>query len=98
MKLSADELSFLRCWMYDEVHYRDGPGRAKRLQVEHQVAPSDLGLLIAASMPEPAEQEAAAAEPPSQESPIWPWTEGTFQARLSQARAVLAKRTPQFSA
>ena len=34
MKLSRDEEVFLRHWMYDEVHYRDGQGPAKRLQLE----------------------------------------------------------------
>jgi hypothetical protein len=97
MKLSPDEISFLRCWMYDEVHYREGQGPAKRLQVEHQVPPSDLGILIAAAMPEPAEQEATMAEAPLCESPVWPWTEQSLQVRLSQARAILTTRTPQFS-
>ncbi len=27
MRLSRDEEAFLRHWMYDEVHYQDGPGR-----------------------------------------------------------------------
>jgi hypothetical protein len=83
--------------MYDEVHYREGRGPAKRLQVEHQVAPTDLGILIAAAMPDPSEQAAAIVEPPIRESPIWPWTEQPFQVRLSQARAILATRTPQLA-
>jgi hypothetical protein len=29
MKLSHNEEQFLRLWMYDETHYRDGNGPAK---------------------------------------------------------------------
>ena len=42
MKLSREEDVFLRHWMYDEVHYRDGPGPAKTLQVRHHVTPAEL--------------------------------------------------------
>ena len=34
MRLSREEESFLRHWMYDETHYRQRAGVAKRLQVE----------------------------------------------------------------
>ena len=43
MKLSRDEEIFLRHWIYDEAHYRDGTGPAKRLQREHRAIPADLG-------------------------------------------------------
>src|SRR4051812_45547358 len=42
MKLSPDEERFLRHWMYEEVHFREGTGPAKRLQVEHRIPPADL--------------------------------------------------------
>src|SRR5438067_13392062 len=64
MKLSPEEEAFLRHWMYDEVHYADGPGPAKQLQLHHGVAPADLALLIAAGIPDPADQEAAGSGPP----------------------------------
>ena len=56
MRLSRDEESFLRHWMYDEVHYQDGPGPAKRLQLEHGAVPADLATLIAAAIPDAADQ------------------------------------------
>src|SRR5947209_15822652 len=45
MKLSPEEETFLRRWMYDEVHYQEGPGPAKRLQVAHRVPPADLAAI-----------------------------------------------------
>ena len=58
MKLSPDEELFLRWWIYDEAHYLEAQGPAKRLQVTHGVRPADLATLIAAGMPDPAEQAA----------------------------------------
>jgi len=46
MKLSRDEELFLRHWMYDEVHYLEGQGPAKQLQVQHGAIAADLGTLI----------------------------------------------------
>jgi hypothetical protein len=54
MRLSPEEESFLRHWMYDEVHYRQGPGPAKRLQVEHGGRRADLAALTGAPFPAPA--------------------------------------------
>jgi hypothetical protein len=88
MKLSLEEESFLRHWMHDEVHFQQGQGLAKRLQLEHHVRPADLAVLIAAALPDPAEQLAAAASPPG-EPPRWPWSAETFSSRLQQARAHL---------
>jgi hypothetical protein len=98
LKLSLDEELFLRCWMYDEVHYQQARGPAKRLQLEHHVAPADLSVLIAAAMPEPAKQEAAALGPPPAELPKWPWTDELLLARLTEARRILAHRTPRLVA
>jgi hypothetical protein len=67
MKLSRDEELFLRHWMYDEVHYEEGPGPAKRLQLEHQAILGDLAMLIAAAIPDPIEQERAGLDRPSAE-------------------------------
>jgi hypothetical protein len=92
MRLSREEEVFLRQWIYDEARYRDGPGPAKRLQVQHQVKPADLAMLIAAVLPDPADQEAAALSHPPCESPVWPWSDEAFQARLSEARAALSER------
>jgi len=88
MKLSRDEELFLRRWIYDEAHYLSEIGPAKRLQVEHRVTPADLAALIAAALPDPAEQEAAASDPPPG-SPVWPWSGPAFRARLAEARAAL---------
>src|SRR4051812_24542585 len=92
MGLSPDEESFLRCWMFDEAHYQEGIGPAKRLQLQHRAIPADLAILIAAGMPDPGEQEAAGEGSPPAEPPTWPWTEGALTARLAEARAVLARR------
>jgi hypothetical protein len=97
MKLSPEEETFLRQWMYDEVHYQDGVGPAKPLQVRHRATPSDLADLIAASIPEPADQEAAGNAPPTKERLVWPWSEQSFRARLAEAHAVLAERRSSHS-
>ena len=89
MKLSRDEELFLRHWIYDEAHFRDGVGPAKRLQVEHQVLPADLAALIAAAIPDPRDQEEAASTPPGS-TPRWPWQGNAFQARLAEAQAAIA--------
>src|SRR5215467_10089684 len=90
MKLSRDEDKFLRRWMYDEVHYQQGRGPAKQLQLEHRVLPAELATLIAAAIPDPLEQEAAGIGPPSADPVLWPWSEASLQDRLAQARAALA--------
>jgi hypothetical protein len=90
MRLSREEEVFLRHWMYEEVHYLVGPGPAKRLQREHGVLPAELATLIAAAIPEPAEQGAAGDVAPT-EPPIWPWSEEQWRARLAEARTVLAE-------
>jgi hypothetical protein len=78
--------------MYDETHYLEGVGLAKRLQVQHQAAPADLADLIAAAMPDPAEQEAARLDPPAADNLTWPWSATSFSARLAEARTTLARR------
>lgn len=91
MKLSRDEAAYLRHGVYYEAGYRDGVGPAKRLQAEHRVVPADLATLIAAALPDPADQDAAAATPPA-EPPTWPWGGDALRLRLAEARAVLADR------
>jgi hypothetical protein len=91
MKLSRDEELFLRHWIYDEAHFMNGVGPAKRLQVEYRVVPADLAALVAAAMPDPQDQaEAATTLPPA--SPRWPWTGDAFQVRLAEARTILELR------
>ena len=90
MRLSRDEERFLRHWMYDEVHFKEGRGPAKQLQIAHGVVPAQLAELIAAALPDPAEQLAAGLGPPPAEAPTWPWTEATLQKRLAEARALCA--------
>ena len=89
VKLSRDEELFLRHWMYDEVHYQDGRGPAKQLQLRHRAAPADLATLIAAAIPDPADQEAAGVGPRPAEPPTWPWSEDALRARLDEARTAL---------
>ena len=89
MKLSPDEEMFLRHWMYDEVHYEEGPGPAKRLQVQHRAIPGDLAILIAAAIPDPLEQERAGLDRPSVDPPTWPWSHESLRARIAEARAAL---------
>jgi hypothetical protein len=89
MKLSRDEELFLRHWIYDEAHFRDGVGPPKRLQIEHRIIPADLATLIAAALPDPKDQAEAASTRP--DAPArWPWSGNAFQARLDEARASLA--------
>src|SRR5947209_5011904 len=92
MRLSPEEETFLRHWIYDEVHYQAGQGPAKQLQVAHRIVPADIALLLAAAMPDLAEQEAAGHGPPPAEPPNWPWPDDSCQARLAEARSVLAER------
>ncbi len=90
MKLSREEETYLRHWMYDETHYREGTGPAKRLQVEHKAIPADLAVIIAAAIPDPAEQYAAGLGPPPPEPARWPWSDETLKARVDEANRVLA--------
>jgi hypothetical protein len=90
MKLSPEEESFLRRWMYDEVHFQDGRGPAKQLQLAHRAIPADLATLIAAAIPDPLEQESAGIGPPPSEPVIWPWSERGLRTRLAEARTALA--------
>ena len=92
MKLSHDEEIFLRHWIYDEMHYQEGQGPAKRLQLEHAVPPADLAAMVAAALPDVAEQEAAALGTPPAEPPIWPWPADACRHRLAEARLILAQR------
>src|SRR5947209_3817530 len=92
MRLSREEEDFLRHWMYEETHYQKGPGPAKRLQIQHGVAPADLAALIAAAIPDPLDQEAIGQGPPPAEPSAWPWSAESFRHRLDDARATLAAR------
>ena len=92
MRLSRDEELFLRHWMYDEVHYQECQGPAKQLQLQHRAVPADLATLIAAAIPDPADQEAAGFSPPSPEPLTWPWSEDDLSRRLAEARALLGKQ------
>ena len=91
MRLSPEEEAFLRRWVYDEAHYQEGAGPAKRLQVQHRVRPADLAVVIAAAFPDPAEQEAMALGPAPADAP-WPWSDDAFHERLAEARTALARR------
>ena len=90
MKLSREEDHFLRHWMFEECHYESGPGPAKRLQLEHRAIPAEMSILIAAAMPDPADQRAAGLGPPPADVPRWPWTEERLRSRLAEASAALA--------
>jgi hypothetical protein len=92
MRLSLDEELFVKHWLFEQFHYDSGPGPAKRLQIEHGGIPAELSILIAAAIPDPAQQKSAALGPPPIEPPSWPWTEQTFRTRVAQARATLAAR------
>ena len=92
MKLSLEEELFLRHWMFDEVHYRVGQGQAKRLQVEHRVAPADLASLIAAALSDLSDQQRMGEGPAPVQLPAWPWSEEGLAARLAEARRVLSDR------
>lgn len=91
MRLSRDEERFLRHWIHDEAYYQDGAGPAKRLQLQHRAIPADLAVLIAAAIPDPADQEEAGLGPPPAEPPTWPWSEAEWRERVSEARAALAE-------
>ena len=95
MKLSREEDIFLRHWMFDEWHYQEGQGPAKRLQLEHKVVPANLALIIAASMRDLGEQEAAAEGPPPAEPPVWPWPGDSCARRVEEARELLGAPKPR---
>src|SRR6266852_3810109 len=76
-------------WMYDEMHYQEGSGPAKQLQRQHQAISANLAVIIAAAIPDLAEQWAAGVGPPPAEPPTWPWSKEAIQARLAEARALL---------
>jgi hypothetical protein len=92
MKLSREEEAYLRHWMFDEVHYQEGQGEAKQLQLRHGATPAELAILIAASLPDPADQEAAAHGPSPVEPPLWPWSDAGYRSRLAEARVILGER------
>jgi hypothetical protein len=92
MILSPEEELFLRQWMFDEVHFEEGQGPAKRLQVAQRVRPAELSQLIAAALPDPAEQQAAVSGATGSDCPTWPWSVQSFQNRLGEAQAILASR------
>lgn len=87
LKLSPEEEAFLRRWIYDEAHFLEGLGPAKRLQLEHRVPPADLALLAAVGFPDLPEQLAIAEGPPPGQPTAWPWSEGTLRERLREAKA-----------
>src|SRR5262245_53468370 len=90
MRLSPDEERFLRRWMYDEVHFQEGRGPAKQMQLQHQVLPAELAVIIAASMPNLADPDQAAIYP-SDDPIAWPWSEETLRDRIAEARELLAE-------
>lgn len=92
MKLSRDEELFLRRWIYDEWHYREGQGPAKRLQLQHEAASADLAAIAGAAIPDPADQEAIALGPAPEEPSAWPWTVETLGGRVTEARDLLARK------
>jgi hypothetical protein len=92
MKLSREEEAFLRQWIHDEAHYQEGAGSAKRLQLQHRAKPADLAMLIAAAIPDPADQEAASLACTFAEPVAWPWSDETFRSRIAEARSFLAER------
>ena len=89
MKLSPEEVRFLHHWMYDEMHYQEGSGTAKQLKREHHAISANLAVIIAAAIPDLAEQWAAGVGPPPAEPPTWPWSKAAIKARLAEARALL---------
>ena len=90
MKLSREEEAFLHQWMRDEANFRDGPGPAKKLQIEHHVVPAQLAILIAAAIPDPDDQAAIVADP-AVAMTLWPWTDDSLNARLREAQTALAE-------
>jgi hypothetical protein len=91
MKLSPEEMHFLRHWMYDEMHYQEGSGSAKQLQRAHHAISANLAVIIAAAIPDPAEQWAAGVGLPPAEPPTWPWSKAALEARLAEAHALLER-------
>jgi hypothetical protein len=86
MKLSPDEEAFLIHWMIDETNFEQGPGAAKRLQIQHEVRPARLAEFIAAWEPDPVRQGEIARGPRPSAPPEWPWnTPEEFQRRHHEA-------------
>jgi hypothetical protein len=63
MKLSRDELTFLRHWMFDETHFQDGPGAANRLQLAHGRHLPNLPSLSRPHSPIPRSRKSPARDP-----------------------------------
>ena len=93
MKLSREEQLFLRHWMHDEVHYHDGTGPAKRLQLQYGAVPADLAVLIAAAISDISEQDAAGKGPPPKE----PAALAVVDGRNSSARRRGSRRPGRWS-
>jgi len=92
MKLSREEEAYLRHWIFDEARYQEGQGPAKHLQLQHRATPAELAVIIAAALPDPADQQAAAHGPSPTEPPVWPWSDASFRSRLAEARTILGIR------
>lgn len=92
MKLSREEDAFLRHWMFDEAHYQERQGPAKQLQLQQGATAAELAVLIAAAIPDLADQEAAGCGPAPAQPPRWPWSADGYRARLAEARAILGER------
>jgi hypothetical protein len=92
MKLSREEEAYLRHWIFDEARYQEGQGPAKQLQLQHGATPAELAVLIAAGLPDPADQEAVAQGSAPAEPPLWPWSDVSFLSRLAEARTILRRR------
>lgn len=80
MKLSPVEETFLRRWMWEDLHLAV-PGPAKALANSHRVPPASLVPFIRLQWPNPLDQiRVAHDEPPTEFE--WPWpTPGDFQHR-----------------
>ena len=89
MKLSHEEDIFLRHWIYDEVHFHEGTGPAKRLQVAHKIPPANLALIIAAALTEAGAQEADGRWSAAHGIAGWPWPEDSCARRIEEARQLL---------
>jgi hypothetical protein len=53
------------------------------------VTPADLSIIIAAVIPDPAEQERIASGAAPDQPLTWPWTDSELQQRVAEARATL---------
>src|SRR5262245_38640807 len=89
LRLRASAETFLRHWLFEDIHHPEERGLAKKLQVAQRVTAAELAVLIAAGLPELVDHDTTGQARPPVSNPVWPWSEESFRLRLTEARMLL---------